>query len=218
MTHINILDLDITKIGIAKIGRNIKLIDLNTQKPLEIVTDKMYIPFGIKCNKNNYNSFDNCYIDCSLNQSKTQISVRCKKSFELLDEHIKTLILNNTNLFKDADITNIDIDYAPVLRENKTFPKLIKLNLSRDGQGNFTSFVFDENNEKIWIDDTNIHDIIPKNKIFIGIITCNRIWYFNGRFGTSWDIKQLKLTSQSNDNSNNNVNNTETNYAKLMID
>ena len=195
MSHINLFDLDLTKLRIAKSGRAIKL--LYNKEPLQIVTGKLYTPFGVKVNTNSYSSFTTCHIDCSLNQSNSEASVAYRNALEALDVKIIELLQESIHLFNTGNASyqadDIPSIYSPILRENKTFPKLIKIGLPRDARGNFECVLFNENKEKIFIDDSNVEQILCKGKIFKGIIECSKFWYYNGRFGTTWSLKQLKF-------------------------
>jgi hypothetical protein len=195
MSHVNLFDLDLSKLKVAKSGRNIKI--MYGKEPLQLVTGKLYTPFGAKANQNSYSSFANCHIDCSLNQSKSEASVKYRESLEALDRKIIELIQENLGSFNTGnqtfsaeDIPNI---YSPMLRENKTYPKLMKITLPRDSKGNFECVIFDENKDKVLIDENNLEEVLCKGKIFKGIVECAKIWYYNGRFGTSWNLKQLKF-------------------------
>lgn len=222
MSHINLLDLDVSKLKLAKSGRSIKII--YDKEPLQIVTGKLYTPFGVKIASNNYSAFSTCYIDCSLNQSTSETSIKYSELLETLDNKIIDLIKDSLHLFNTGnlnfepeDIANI---YSPMLRNNKTFPKLMKLMLSRDSRGNFESVIFNENKEKIIINENSLEDVLCKGKIFKTIIECNKIWYYNGRFGTTWNIKQLKFVNNIPIDENTTENNTNTNnniYQNIMI-
>jgi hypothetical protein len=195
MSQVNISDIVLSQLKIAKSGRMIKL--MYNKEPLQLVTGKMYTPFGVKVNTNNYSSFTNCTLDCSLNQSNSEVSVKYRESLEALDQRITELIQESLHLFNtDTNYTPEDIPniYGPILRENKTFPKLMKITLPRDSKGNFDYVVFNENKEKVSItDDDKLTEVLCKGKIFKGIIECGKIWYFKGRFGTTWNLKQLKF-------------------------
>ncbi len=195
MSHVNLFDLDFNKLKLAKSGRNIKV--MYGKEPLQLVTGKLYTPFGVKVNQNSYSSFTTCHLDCSLNQSKSEASVKYRESIEALDRKIIELIQDNLHLFNTGntnyntgDIPNI---YSPMLRENKTYPKLMKISLPRDSKGNFECVIFDENKEKVLIDDNNVEEVLCKGKIFKGIVESCKVWYFNNRFGTTWNLKQLKF-------------------------
>lgn len=216
MSHVNLFDLDFSQLKIAKSGRNIKII--YNKEPVQIVTGKMYTPFGIKANQNNFSQFANYHLDCSLNQSNSDISVKYRESFEKLDTKIIELIQDNLQLFNAnmnaEDIPNV---YSRILRENKTYPKLMKISLPRDSKGNFESVIFDEHKNKILLEESTVENILCKGKIFKTIIECSKIWYYNGRFGTTWNLKQLKFmeTTSIENNTQTPVNNDI--YQTIMI-
>ncbi len=218
MSHINLCDLDVSKLKLAKSGRNIKI--MYNKEPLQLVTGKLYTPFGVKLNSNNYSPFSVCHIDCSLNQSQSEISMKYRECLEKLDEKIIELIQENLTLFntgnmnyKSEDIPNI---YSSILRENKTYPKLMKITLPRDSKGNFDCVIFDENKEKIPITEENVEEVLCKGKIFKVIMEVGRLWYFNNRFGITWHLKQLKFTETPIIMEDTNKNNSEI-YGNLMI-
>jgi hypothetical protein len=198
MSHVNLSDIDLSQLKVAKSGRMIKI--MYNKEPLQLVTGKMYTPFGVKVNTNNYSNFTNCHLDCSLNQGNSETSVKYRESLEALDKRIIELIQESLHLFntdtnyQPDDIPNI---YGPILRENKTYPKLMKITLARDTKGNFDYVIFNENKEKVTITDNNIEEVLCKGKIFKGIIECGKIWYFKGRFGTTWNLKQLKFVENN---------------------
>lgn len=193
----NISDIVLSQLKLAKSGRMIKI--MYNKEPLQLVTGKMYTPFGVKINTNTYSNFTNCTLDCSLNQSNSEVSVKYRESLEALDNRIIELIQESLHLF-DTNCTAEDIPniYGPILRENKTFPKLMKITLPRDSKGNFDYVIFNENKEKVLItDDDKLSEVLCKGKIFKGIIECGKIWYFKGRFGTTWNLKQLKFVENT---------------------
>jgi len=192
-------DIDLSQLKLAKSGRLVKI--MYNKEPLQLVTGKMYMPFGVKINTNNYSNFTNCHIDCSLNQSNSEISVKYKESLEALDKRIIELIQESLHLFKtDSDYEPGDISniYGPILRENKTYPKLMKISLPRDKNGNFDFVIFNTQKEQLVINsDDKLSENLCKGKIFKGIIQCAKIWYFKGRFGTTWDLTQLKFVENT---------------------
>ena len=67
---------------------------------------------------------------------------------------------------------------------------------------------------------STVNQITRSSKIFKTIIECNKIWYYNGRFGTTWNIKQLKFVNNIPIDENTTENNTNTNnniYQNIMI-
>ena len=191
-SHINILDIDLSKLDLGKSGRNIKL--LYNRQPLQLVTSKMYTPFGVKVYNNDYSSFTNCHLDCSLNQGQDEILL----ALAALDNRIIELIKSKSNLFKDAINIEFDDDvstyYSPFLRPNKNYPKLMKISLPRDKNGNFDFVLFSENKDKVPVDDKNIEDIFCKGTSFKGIIECSKLWYYKGKFGSTWNLVQLRFS------------------------
>ena len=69
----------------------------------------------------------------------------------------------------------------------------MKINLPRDNKGNFDLVVFNKNTEKVPLNDNNITSVICKGSVFKTIIECTKIWYFKGRFGTTWNLKQMLI-------------------------
>lgn len=221
----NLSDIDLSKLKLAKSGKMVKL--MYNKEPLELVTCKMYTPFGVKVNTNNYSNFTNCTIDCSINQSNSEVGLKYNELLEALDKKIIELIQESLHLFntdvsyESEDIPNI---YNHILRENKSYPKLMKISLPRDSKGNFDYVVFNENKEKVAItDDDKLSEVLCKGKIFKCIIQCGKIWYFKGRFGVTWPLKQLKFvdtktqekTETNTEHDDNQVNNSQ---VYMMID
>jgi hypothetical protein len=195
MSHVNLFDLDLTKLKIAKSGRMVKV--MYGKEPLQLVTGKLYTPFGVKVNQNSYSPFATCHLDCSLNQSKSEASVKYRESLEALDNKIVELIQESLHMFNTGNMTfqsdDIPNVYSSILRENKTYPKLMKITLPRDSKGNFDCVIFDENKNKVVIEEKTVEEVLCKGTIFKGIIECGKVWYYNGRFGTTWNLKQLKF-------------------------
>lgn len=212
---------------LGKSGRAIRL--LYNKEPLQICTSTLYSPFGIKSINKEWSNFTEYNVDCSLNQSSSETSVVFKNFIDKLDDVIQKLVKENLTLFNSKNETaNENFTYTSILRENKSYPKLMKLQFTRDKQGNFESFIFDEQKEKLPINESNIDNIIAKGKIFKTIIECVKVWYYNGKVGSIWKIVQLKFcerervkmideSSEENENSiveNNNIKNI---YNQLMI-
>lgn len=218
MSHVNLFDLDFSKLKIAKSGRMIKV--LYDKEPLQLVTGKLYTPFGVKVNQNSYSPFSSCHLDCSLNQSKSEASVKYRESLEELDRKIIELIQESLHLFNTGnqtfsaeDIPNI---YSPILRENKTYPKLMKITLPRDSKGNFECVIFNENKEKVVIDENSVEEVLCKGKVFKTIIECGKVWYYNGRFGTTWNLKQLKFMENAPVDTSDKVDRSQV-YQNIML-
>ena len=220
MSHFNLFYLDLSKIKIAKSGRMVKV--MYDKEPLQLVTGKLYMPFGVKVNQNSYSPFATCQLDCSLNQSKSEASLKYSESLEALDCKIIELIQESLHLFNTGDMTinsdDIPNAYSCILRENKTYPKLMKITLPRDSKGNFTCVIFDENKNKVFIEESTVDKVLCKGKIFKCIIECGKVWYYNGRFGTTWNLKQLKFMENTPDESLEKTDRSEVYQNSMLLD
>jgi hypothetical protein len=196
MTVIDLENLDVENFKLGKSGRAVKL--LYNKEPVQICTSTLYCPFGVKFISKEWSNFTEYYIDCFLNNSKSDVSVNFKKSIENLDELIQKLVKENIGLFNSkTETANDQFLYSPILRENGTYPKLMRLQLTRDKNGNFESFLFDENKQKIPLKESNIENVLCKGKIFKTIIECVKVWYYNGKVGSMWKIVQLKFSEKT---------------------
>lgn len=213
---INIDDIDLEKLKLVKSGRAVKL--MYDKKPVCFCTSTLYSPFGAKSFKKEWATFPEYSVDCSLNQSNNDSAVAFKSFLEKLDKRITELVQNNLEVFNNpkASVAIPDtVDYQPIMRENGNYPKLMRLQLTRDKNGNFTSFVFDENKNSIKIDEGNVSDVLVRGKVFKAIIECSKVWLYNGKVGTVWNVEQLRFADTSKAKSQVAVG--ENVYNELMI-
>lgn len=190
MSLININEIDWDAFSVGKSGRTIKL--LYNKTPFQFCTSLLYTPFGVKSNTKDWAKFDEYYLDCSLNQSDSDQSISFREFMDKLDNKIQELVKENKDLMNIPKESE-DFTYNSILRENKSYPKLMKLQLPRDKNGNFDCFIFNSDKTKVKIDETNIEDILVKGKIFKCIIECSKLWYFKEKVGSIWNIIQLKF-------------------------
>lgn len=196
MTIANLDKLDDSDLKLGKSGRAIKL--LYNKEPIQICSSTLYTPFGVKSINKEWSNYAEYNVDCSLNQSNSETSIFFRNGIEKLDKIIEKLVKENTSLFDSKnEKCNDNFIYSPLLRENGSYPKLMRLQLSRDKNGNFESFIFDEKKQKIKITENNIDEILSKGKCFKTIIECVKIWYYNGKVGSIWKIVQLKLAERT---------------------
>lgn len=202
MTVIDLQNLDLDKFKLGKSGRAIKL--FYDKEPVQICTSTMYLPFGIKSVSKDWSNYSEYNMDCFLNNSTSSISTTFRESIEKLDDIIRNLVSENITIFDSKNETARDtFVYNPILRENGSYPKLMRLQLARDKNGNFESIIFDESKKKIKIDEHNIDTVLTKGKNFKTIIECVKIWYYNGKVGSIWNIVQLKLSEKMRPENNN---------------
>ena len=218
MGIINLDTFDETKLKLGKSGRAIKL--FYDKEPIQICSSTLYTPFGVKSITKEWSNYSEYNIDCALNQSASETSVNFRKNIEKFDSILHNLVKENTSLFSSKnEQCNENFIYSPILKENGNYPKLIKLQLSRDNNGNFNSFIFNENKEKVKITEENIEEILSKGKTFKVIMECVKVWFYNGKVGSIWKIVQLKFSERNyekinNVNSEENVKNV---YNQLLI-
>lgn len=197
MTIVNLdtLDSNSGSLKLGKSGRAVKL--LYNKEPIQICSSTLYTPFGVKSLNKEWSNYAEYNLDCSLNQSNSETSILFRNSIQKLDKMIEDLVKENTSLFDSKnEQCNGNFVYSPLLRENGSYPKLMRLQLSRDKNGNFESFIFDENKQKIKIDENNINEVLKKGKCFKAIMECVKVWYYNGKVGSIWKIVQLKLSER----------------------
>jgi hypothetical protein len=194
---------------LAKSGRTVKL--LYNKELVQVCTSSLYTPFGVKSVNKDWSNFSEYNLDCSINNAMSGGAITFQEFLEKLDKKIQTLAQENIDIFARNGGETSDFVYTPILRENGNYPKLMKLQLSRDKNGNFTSVLFDENKTKIMIDESNINELLTKGKIFKCIIECSKVWYFNGKLGSIWNVVQLKFSERKGPS-------TQNPYTTLMID
>jgi hypothetical protein len=186
---IDITNVDWNAFGVCKSGKSYKL--MYNKEPVKFCTSSLYSPFGVKSSIKEWSNFKDYYIDASLDQSALDSAKAFRDFLEKLDEKIKELVENNKELL---GLTEVNI--TPILRENGAYPKLVKMQMTRDKLGNFSSFVFDAEKEKIKLDEGNIENHLCKGKLFKCILECARLWVYNGKVGTIWNVVQLKFTNK----------------------
>lgn len=190
----DIKNINFEELKLAKAGRAVKLI--YQKEPLQFCTSALYTPFGTKSVNKEWSNFTEYSIDCSLNQATSDSAIEFKTFMEKLDIAIFQLVKENKHLFVNARTPSIpdEVGYTKIMRENGSYPKLVKLQLPRDKHGNFETCMFDESKEKIKVSEQNVSELLCKGKSFKCIIECSKVWYYNEKFGSIWNINQLKFS------------------------
>ena len=190
----DLLKLNFDNLMLAKSGRVIKLIQ--NKQPLNLSTETLYLPFGVSKFKKQWSAFEEYSVDCYVNDSNNNTEYVSKLTD--FNDHLFNLSKSNLQLFglhPSVEVTN-----SPFYRNNKTYPKLLKLQLPRDQNGNFTTQFFDENSQRIIVNEQNIETILSKKILFKSIITCSKVWAYQNKIGSVWNITQLKLIPLSKNN------------------
>lgn len=218
MIDINNVDWDAFQLG--KSGRAVKL--LYKKEPLQVCTSTLYTPFGAKGIDKEWSSFTEYSVDCSINNASKDTSTAFREFIAKLDTVIDKLVRENAELFqakgsKTATATE-NLTYCSILRENGSYPKLLKLQLNRDKNGNFESFVFDENKEKIQLKEDNVGTHLSKGKMFKCIMECSKLWMYNGKIGSIWNVVQLRFSAPSAAAASKSFESSANMYNTMMIE
>ncbi len=208
---LDINNVDWSLLQLAKSGRGVKLI--YNKEPVQFCTSSLYTPFGVNSLSKEWSNFNEYNVECSLNQSSSPTSSAFRLFLETLDSKIAELVTENAHLFANGTSGT----YTSILRDNGNYPKRIKLQFPRDKNGNFESVLFDDQKQKLLLNETNINECVSKGKIFKCIIECAKVWSFNGKVGSIWNIVQLKFSEQHQQQQENAFTNSAA-YTELVIE
>jgi hypothetical protein len=194
MSLLTTLDnLVFSNLNLAKSGRVVKLIC--DKQPFNLKTNTMYLPFGVNKFKKQWSNFEEYSIDCYVDSSTTD-----NEKYNELNDKIFNLVKENTQLFNIPDVSTLS--NSPFYRDNKSYPKLLKLQLPRDTNGNFTTQFFDDTGKIIIVDETNIEEILAKKVTIKTLITCSKVWVYQNKVGSIWNVLQIKLTPKTTQEEN----------------
>lgn len=168
------------QLGFAKVRKAIKIVDASN-KPLQVTSGELYLPFGVSSWENKYSDYNDYSLQCYVDKTE---------GFQEFCEELNERIQNMSNESSMIDTTNVD--FTPILKHNKDFPKLLKINLPRDRFGNFDFVVFDQDSNKIMVTEDNIENIFCKKRTFKCIFENAKLWEYNGKIGTIWNMIQAK--------------------------
>lgn len=178
---IDINDIDWSKFVLVKSGKMLKV--MYDKEGLQFCTSTLYSPFGVKSFMKTWSPFASYTMDCYVNNGENEVF---DNFFIKLEETIEKLV-------KEYDETS-QLEYQPIMRQNGSYPKLLKIQLPRDKNGNFECFVFDQDKKSIKVNDSNIEEVLCKKTSFKTIVKCSKVWIYNGKVGTTWDLVQLKVS------------------------
>jgi hypothetical protein len=196
-------EIDFNKIKIGLDKKTVKLYyeknnevgDLITED-LQIQLPHMYLPFGLKDNENKsqWSNFKEYYFDCTLRNDDEESNFNT--FLENLNKRITSLINEHTGFKQECNENN----YGKIQKSGK-FKNLIKLNIQRDKEGNFNSYFFKYNtakkHDKILIKDENINSTLRQGTVFIPTINCSKIYYYNEKYGSLWNIVQMLIIPET---------------------
>lgn len=170
----------LSELNLAKVRKSVKLVD-STNKSFQVTSGELFLPFGVSSWENKYSDYNDYSVQCYVNKTE---------GFENFCEDLNAQIVDVLGKSSMFDTSNSEI--ASILKQNKDFPKLLKINLPRDRFGNFDFVVFDEDSNKIMVTENNVDNIFCKKRTFKCIFENMKVWEYNGRIGTIWNMVQAK--------------------------
>ena len=208
--------LETQNFKLGKSGRAIKL--LYNNEPFAFHTSTLQLPFGVNSITKEWSEHDEYSVETQLNKSSSDNAVIFRTFIDSLDNIIQKLVKENITFFSTNKINaDPDFTYNTILRGNNiNFPKSMKLILPRDRNGNFETIVCkNKTKDRIIFTTDNISEILCKKRTFKCIVECVKIWYYNNKVGSIWNITQMIYsenveTTEANANVNTNTN-TNTN-------
>lgn len=222
MSVLKASSLDLNKISFSDVkvdphGRKMVYVNLNGGK-IRLQTPKMYAPNGIKkWVKKNPNDNDNFEMELSFygeaGTDKNSVEIaEIHKKFKELDEIIKNKILENCTKWVGKKITKEVLEedrYKPIVKVPKdkegnvlNYPSRFKTKIDRDSEnGKFLSnkkdktdlLFFDENKQRIEIDESNAENIVQRNSQVITIIELVYLSISATGISVKWKLVQCKL-------------------------
>ncbi len=191
----NFTTLNLEKISLCKSGKTIKLFG-EAKKPLELASGRLYLPFGVSSYENKWSGMYDYSVSCYVDE---QFDAFCTR----LDSKVRELL---------SDFTTSEL--SDTLRQNKDFPKLFRLKLPRDSNGNFNFVVFDEDKNKIMVTEDNVNTVFCKKRPFKCIMQCEKITDWSGKSGISWILTQARYSIQEQQKAPV----TETTYSEYLLE
>lgn len=218
---VKIEDLDLKKLAFKdlkknKYGGNFCNITYDGKIP-KIIFPRMMCPFGISSYEDEKNGKISYGLETSLEDKKENNNL--KAVYDKCVEFDKFIIKSVQEKYKMFNY-QLDEGEKPDIKVLKTFYKpLVKPSLDKDrkptnyssrikssliptGEGKFLINCFDENLKPVEINIENFNDVVgPKDEVSTAKVL-RQIWFSSMGFGTSWDIKQMRVF-KSEENSDN---------------
>lgn len=204
----NFAKLDISTVTLCKSGKSLKVFD-SMKAPLELQSCRMYCPFNPSKFENKWSGMYDYSISCYTEDDFHNFSSK-------LDKRIEECLGNFTTS-----------ELVPSLKENMNYPKLFRLKLPRDSNGNFNVIIFDQDKNKIKLTEDNIDQVFCKKRVFKCIMQCEKITDWNNKASIQWIITQaMYINTNTNtntrtvidsDNDNDNGNDVKNLYSTCLL-
>ncbi len=172
----NFENIALDSVKVCKSGKMLKLFQNADKKPLAFQSCRLFMPFGISKYENKWNGMYDYSVSC-------YVSDDFEVFMDTVDEKVKVILQDFT-----------ESEFQPSLKQNKIYPKLLRLKLPRDSMGNFTFAVFDSTGqEKIMITEDNVEEVFCKKTQFKCIMESQKIIDWSEKCSISWMLTQAKL-------------------------
>lgn len=171
------------KLTIIKNKRTINLRYDN--KPLTFETSDMFIPFGINRYTNSWSANDNISFCCSCDDNTEEF----KKTIDELDAIVEKKLNDFTG--ENFELTR------SFSNKNPAYKKYIKLNITRDREGDFSTYFYDSDKNNVVLDDSTIEEFITKRGRCKCIIECAKIWTRDNRASIIWNANIVKSIAEN---------------------
>tara|TARA_Y100000389_G_scaffold45055_1_gene39832 strand:- start:52 stop:792 length:741 start_codon:yes stop_codon:yes gene_type:complete len=202
-SQINVSNIEYSEM--RPFGDNAKIVYVNhNSKPIIIQTPLMVCPYGL-------GRYDGDTVKYSLDFSfrgkdETPAIKRFYDMLNSLDDKILEESSKNSLAWFKKKTQSKDVSealYTPsvkVATENgeptDKYPPTFKCSI-KSYDGKFKVLSFNDEKEPI---DNNLQTTLSKGQTVRGIVKLSGIWFAGGKFGTKWELQQLKFTPRVNIN------------------
>jgi len=155
-----------------------------------VQTPKLRLPFGMQQYDGKDEKSSSFSLSLSLDNYRDLSNHECEflKGVKAIDEHIKALALENSQMWfrKSMKKEVIDELFSSSIRESSEWPPTFRCKLPYYN-GKFNCDFYDQSKKKCDVEH------IMQNCHVIGLVNITSLWFINNRFGVSWQLKQLQI-------------------------
>lgn len=181
-------EFDLNKLSLVTSGKNLKL--KYDGKDFKLKTDILFCPFDCRINMQSWQKFKQWSISCNI------INDDFLNFTNNFNEKLKQL-LYGLNLM-DNNTTYRNLVYTSGNYSSLSF------NFKRTKTGSFASFIFDNDKEQIAINDDSLSNVLTR-KYIKAVVECEKIYIYNEKVGSIWDLDQCKIIHQEENEPETNI-------------
>lgn len=155
----------------------------------------------IKCNNITLkNGFNINQFKQSENGNEGTIVLDLSDKIEYIDSFDTKIRTEFENVYGGTVINNMKLTYNSIKQmfRSSTYMNTLRVNISKD-----SCVFFDENRELIL--DPNYLELLKSNIKLGAVIEPAFLWIMNQKIGIHWDVKQIKLINEKENNVNENI-------------